>query len=293
MALEFIPTGGGLGADVKGLDVDNVSAAEASELRQAFLDYLLLRVRGTDLDDDRFLKFARVFGELELCPQAIFSGKGFIDGYPEISQVSNKKENGKNVGSLANSELVWHTDMSYIEEPPTASLLYALEVPASGSGNTGFLNMYTAYETLDPALKKTIQDKVIRHDERLNSSGVIRSGYSKDAVEDVTEMPGARHPIIRTHPETGRNALFLGRRTNSWVVGMPVDESDELLDALWAHATSHPEFTWTQQWQLGDLVLWDNRCAMHRRDAFDDSEVRHMHRTVIKGTKPFYRAEAA
>lgn len=292
MALEFIPTGGGLGADVKGLDVDNVSADDAQALRQAFLDFVLLRVRGTDLDDDRFLNFARVFGELELSPKTIFSGEGWIKEYPELSQVSNKKVNGENIGSLSNSELVWHTDMSYIETPPTASLLYALELPKSG-GDTGFLNMYTAYETLPADLKSAVDGRTIRHDERLNSSGVIRSGYSKDAVDDITEMPGARHPIIRTHPDTGRQALFLGRRTNSWVVDMPVDESEELLDRLWAHATGHPEFTWTQQWQIGDMVIWDNRCAMHRRDAFDDAEVRHMHRTVIKGDKPFYRAEAA
>ncbi|MBL25564.1 MAG: taurine catabolism dioxygenase TauD [Rhodospirillaceae bacterium] len=292
MALEFVPTGGGLGADIKGLDVDNVSESEADQLRQAFLDFLLLRVRDTDLDDDRFLRFARVFGELELSPKAIFDGKGWIEGYPELSQVSNKKVDGKNIGSLSNSELVWHTDMSYIEAPPTASLLYALEVPESG-GDTGFLNMYTAYETLPDDLKTAIQGKSVRHDERLNSSGVVRSGYSKDAVENVTEMPGARHPIIRTHPDTGRQALFLGRRQNSWVVDMPVDESDDLLDLLWAHATTNPAFTWAQQWKLGDVVIWDNRCTMHRRDAFDDSQVRHMHRTVIKGDKPFFRAEAA
>jgi taurine dioxygenase len=292
MAIELIPTGGGLGADVMGLDVDNVSNEDAAALRQAFLDYLVLRVRGTNLDDDRFLSFARVFGELELSPKAIFGGDGWIKGYPELSQVSNKKVNGENIGSLSNGELVWHTDMSYIDEPPTASLLYALELPSSG-GATGFSNMYTAYETLPDDLKNTVQGKIIRHDEVYNSSGVVRSGYSKDKVEDVTKMPGARHPIIRTHPDTGRQALFLGRRPNSWVVGMPADESEDLLDALWAHATSHPEFTWTQDWQLGDLIIWDNRCAMHRRDPFDDSEVRHMHRTVIKGDRPFYKSEAA
>lgn len=292
MTLEFIPTDGGLGADVKGLDVDNVSEADADALRQGFLDHLLLRVRGTELDDDRFLAFARVFGELELSPKTIFSGEGWIKDYPELSQVSNKKVDGKVIGSLSNSELVWHTDMSYIDIPPTASLLYALELPKTG-GDTGFLNMYAALETLPGELRAAIDGKVVRHDERLNSSGVVRAGYSNDEIDDVTEMPGARHPIIRTHPETGRQALFLGRRQNGWIVDMPVDESDELLDRLWAHATGDLSFTWTQKWQLGDMVIWDNRCTMHRRDAFDDSEVRHMHRTVIKGDKPYYRAEAA
>jgi len=182
--------------------------------------------------------------------------------------------------------------MSYIESPPTASLLYALELPSSG-GNTSFLNMYSAYETLPGDLKKIAESGVIRHDERYNSSGVVRSGYSKEKVEDLTLAPGACHPIVRTHPESGRQALFLGRRPNSWIVGMPVDESEDALDALWAHATANPNFTWTQNWQLGDVIIWDNRCAMHKRDSFDDAEVRHMHRTVIKGDKPFYRPATA
>ena len=292
MTLEFKPTSSALGADVQGLDVNNVSADDGARLRQAFLDFLVLRLRGTDLNDDRFLNFARVFGDLELSPKAMFDGKGWIKGCPELSQVSNKKVDGKNIGSLSNVELVWHTDMSYIETPPTASLLYALELPNSG-GDTSFLNMYSAYETLPDDLKKIAEGGTIRHDERYNSSGVVRSGYSKENVEDLTQAPGAHHPIVRTHPESGRQALFLGRRPNSWVVGMPVDESEDALDALWAHATTNSDFTWTQDWQLGDVIIWDNRCSMHKRDAFDDAEVRHMHRTVIKGDKPFYQPAAA
>lgn len=292
MTLEFKATSSALGADVMGLDVNNVSVDDAARLRQGFLEFLVLRLRGTDLDDGRFLNFARVFGELELSPKAIFDGEGWIKGHPELSQVSNKKVAGKNIGSLSNVELVWHTDMSYIESPPTASLLYALELPSSG-GNTSFLNMYSAYETLPGDLKKIAESGSIRHDERYNSSGVVRSGYSKEKVEDLTLAPGACHPIVRTHPESGRQALFLGRRPNSWIVGMPVDESEDALDALWAHATANPNFTWTQNWQLGDVIIWDNRCAMHKRDSFDDAEVRHMHRTVIKGDKPFYRPATA
>ena len=153
MTLEFKATSSALGADVMGLDVNNVSVDDAARLRQGFLEFLVLRLRGTDLDDGRFLNFARVFGELELSPKAIFDGEGWIKGHPELSQVSNKKVAGKNIGSLSNVELVWHTDMSYIESPPTASLLYALELPSSG-GNTSFLNMYSAYETLPGDLKK-------------------------------------------------------------------------------------------------------------------------------------------
>ena len=141
---EFKPMGAALGADVLGLDVNNVSADDAVRLRQGFLDFLVLRLRGTDLDDGRFLNFARVLVSWNYRQRLFLMAKGG-SGSSELSQVSNKKVAGKNIGSLSNVELVWHTDMSYIETPPTASLLYALELPSSG-GDTSFLNMYSAYE---------------------------------------------------------------------------------------------------------------------------------------------------
>ena len=122
-------------------------------------------------------------------------------------------------------------------------------------------------------------------DYTLTSAGTLRKGF--EPVIDVTKAPGARHPMVRTHPETGRNSLFLGRRTNGYVSGLPVDESEELLDYLWAHAIQ-PKFAWHHKWAIGDLVMWDNRCAMHRRNPFDDTERRVMHRTQIQGDRPYY-----
>ena len=122
-----------------------------------------------------------------------------------------------------------------------------------------------------------------RHDASRNSAGELRRGFVD--APDPTQVVGAEHPIVRTHPATGKKALFLGRRRNAYIPGLPLAESEALLDALWAHCTK-PEFAWYQQWRAGDLILWDNRCVMHRRDAFDPATRRVMHRTQIKGDRP-------
>jgi taurine dioxygenase len=147
--------------------------------------------------------------------------------------------------------------------------------------------MYAAFETLASDLKRAIIGKSCKHDSSRNSVGDLRKGF-KD-VTDPREAPGAVHPIVRTHPATRRNALFLGRRRNAYIMGLPLAESEELLNQLWAHA-SNPAFAWYQTWEVGDLVMWDNRCTMHRRDAFDPNTRRLMHRTQIKGDKPFFDA---
>jgi taurine dioxygenase len=169
--------------------------------------------------------------------------------------------------------------MSYNPLPPRASLLYALEVPADG-GNTGFLNMYSAYETLPESVKRAVEGKTCIHDSSRNSAGELRQGFQRTL--DVRQTPGAVHPLVRRHPVTGRKALFLGRRPGAYIDGLSVEESEKLLDAVWAHATQEC-FAWYQKWRIGDLVMWDNRCVMHRRDAFDESLRRLMHRTQIVG----------
>ena len=193
--------------------------------------------------------------------------------------ISSVKKNGKAIGGLGSYELVWHTDMSYNDLPPRASLLYALEVPPDG-GNTGYLNMNAAYDTLPADLKRAIEGRTCIHDSSRNSAGELRQGFQR--TTDVTRTPGAVHPLVRLHPVTRRKSLFLGRRPGAYIHGLSVEESEKLLDAVWAHATK-PEFAWYQKWRIGDLVLWDNRCVMHRRDAFDESLRRLMHRTQIVG----------
>jgi taurine dioxygenase len=206
-----------------------------------------------------------------------------------VTVISNVVQNGKPIGDLGNAEALWHTDMSYNEVPPMASALYALEIPPSG-GETGFCNMYLAYETLPAALKRRVEGLQCKHDSSRNSTGGLRRGQPE--VTTPRDAPGAVHPIVRTHPVTGRNALFLGRRLNGYIMGLAPQESEALLDEIWAHSTK-PELTWYQEWQLGDLILWDNRCVMHRRNAFDGAQRRIMHRTQLAGDKPVYvRAQA-
>jgi taurine dioxygenase len=173
--------------------------------------------------------------------------------------------------------------MSYNDVPPMASALHAREVPPAG-GDTGFANMYRAYETLPADLKARVAGLTCKHDASRNSVGELRRGFADNA--DPRETQGAVHPIVRTHPVTRRKALFLGRRRSAYITGLSLADSESVLDQLWAHATQ-PALCWFQQWRVGDLVLWDNRCVMHRRDAFDDGARRVMHRTQMCGDRPF------
>jgi taurine dioxygenase len=188
-------------------------------------------------------------------------------------------ENGKPIGNLGDGEAVWHADMTYVDVPPKAAMLHALEVPPSG-GNTYFADMFAAYAALPADLRQAAEGKVAVHDGSRNSAGFLRKGYKE--VTDVRATVGARHPLVRTDAKSGRKALFLGRRPNAYVVGLEVAESEALLDALWAHATQ-PRFAMCHEWQAGDLLMWNNLAVLHRRDPFDPAARRVMHRTQIKG----------
>jgi taurine dioxygenase len=287
------PTGAALGADIEGVDLSGELSAKTIEaIKNAWFEHLVLRFRRQTLTDDQLMRFSAHFGELDWAPIAAAQVKiagedryvqSAREGKRYVSIISNVIENGKAIGGLGAYESIWHTDMSYNPEPPCASALYALEIPPAG-GDTGFANMYAAYETLPDALRRQVEGLVCRHDASRNSAGELRRGFKE--VTDPRETPGADHPIVRTHPVTGRKALFLGRRRNAYIQGLALAESEKLLDALWAHATQ-PQFSWYQHWQLGDLMLWDNRCAMHRRDAFDANARRVMHRTQMKGDRPY------
>src|SRR6266481_7412909 len=287
------PTGAALGADVEGIDLSaKLSPDSVDAIKEAWGDHLVLRFRGQRLEDDQLMRFSAHFGELDLAPVIAAARVKTADGTEVeaveegtryVSVISNIIENGKAIGALGAYESIWHTDMSYNPEPPCASALYALEVPPSG-GDTGFANMYLAYETLPEELRRRVEGRLCRHDASRNSAGELRRGFPE--VSDPRHAPGADHPIIRTHPVTGRKAIFLGRRHNAYIKGLQLEESEQLLDALWEHAT-RSELTWYQQWRVGDLVLWDNRCVMHRRDEFDPNSRRLMHRSQIKGDRPF------
>ena len=278
------PSGRALGADIEGADLSKLSDADFAVIRQAWLDHLVVRLRGVDIDDHAHVALARRFGLLDFNPGTRLTGKVYVPGIPEIVKISNILEDGKPVGELGAGEADWHTDMCFVEAPPSASLLRSLEIPSEG-GDTSYLNMEAAYSALPDALKAEVEGRSIKHDAVYVSSGKQRPGTVAPASGDIRDIAGAVHPIVRTHPETGRRSLYLGKRFNAYVMGLEVAESERLVDALWTHVMGG-DFTWTQQWRLGDMLIWDNRATMHRREAFDSGARRLLHRCVVKGEKP-------
>jgi taurine dioxygenase len=272
-----------LGAEIDGIDVSKpLPQADIDAIEAAWRERLVVVFHGQSLSDPQLIAFSRNFGELDP-PGPNPYGKPFNTAYPELNVISNVVENGKPIGNLGDGEAVWHADMTYVDVPPKAAMLHALEVPPpEAGGNTYFANMFEAYETLPADIKKAADGGIAVHDASRNSAGLLRKGYKE--ITDVRETPGAHHPLVRTDPESGRKALFLGRRPNAYVLGLEVVESEALLDALWAHATQ-PRFVMCHQWKVGDLLMWNNLSVLHRRDPFDPRTRRVMHRSQIKGNE--------
>ena len=281
MAVQIKNLNAALGAEVAGVDLSkSLPQADIDAIAAAWRERLVVVFHGQNLSDPQLIAFSRNFGELDP-PGPNPYGEPVNKAHPELNVISNVVENGKPIGNLGDGEAVWHADMTYVEVPAKAALLHALEVPPpEAGGNTYFANMFRAYETLPAELKKAVEGKIAVHDASRNSAGMLRKGYKE--VTDVRETVGARHPLVRTEPKTGRKALFLGRRPNAYVLGISVAESEALLDALWAHATQS-RFTMCHQWQVGDLLMWNNLSVLHRRDPFDPKSRRIMHRSQIKG----------
>ena len=276
--LRIEPLSEALGGDVADIDLAGMDDTLFAAIHAAFLRHQVLRFRDQRLTTAELVAFSRRFGVLDEAPPNE-NGQRCVEGFPEVLVISNVVENGREVGSLGAGEAVWHTDMSYLPVPPMASVLYAREVPPAG-GDTGFMDMYAPLDDLPADLRRAAGRHAVKHDATTNSAGYLRVGAEADV--DVTRSPGHVHPLVRRHPETGREALYLGRRHRAWVVGLPVAESEALLDALWTQV-DQPRYRWTQHWRVGDVVMWDNRCTMHRRDAFDPHARRVMHRTQIRG----------
>jgi taurine dioxygenase len=270
-----------LGAEISGVDVSEpLPMADIDAIEEAWRERLVVVFRDQTLSDPELIAFSKNFGELDP-PGPNPQGKPYLKDHPELNVISNVKEKGEPIGGLGDGEAVWHADMTYVDVPPKAAMLHALEVPPSeAGGNTYFANMFAAYETLPQELKTAVERKVSVHDASRNSAGFLRRGYKE--VTDVRQTVGAHHPLVRTDPRTGRKALFLGRRPNAYVLGLSVPESEALLDALWAHATQ-PRFAVCHRWKVGDLLMWNNLSVLHRRDPFDPKTRRLMHRSQIKG----------
>jgi taurine dioxygenase len=268
---------------VTGIDVAKaVSQVDIDDIEAAWRERLVVVFHGQTLSDPELIAFSKNFGELDP-PGPNPYGEPFNKEHPELNVISNVKENGKPIGNLGDGEAVWHADMTYVDVPPKAALLHALEVPpAEAGGNTYFANMFAAYEALPAELKKAAAGRIAVHDASRNSAGMLRKGYTE--VVDVRQTVGAHHPLVRTDPKIGRRALFLGRRPKAYVLGLTVLESEALLDALWDHATQ-PRFAMCHQWQVGDLLMWNNLAVLHRRDPFDPKTRRVMHRSQIRGNE--------
>lgn len=280
MPITVRPLSYALGAEIQGVDLAQpLSNSEFDQIHRTFLESGILLFRKQKITREQHIAFSRRFGELDPPPNQE-RGKISPPGYPDIYVVSNVLDTkGEPIGALGAGEAVWHTDMSYLDTPPDASMLFALEIPPSG-GNTWFCGMQAACDALPAGLRGKIEGRRIKHDGTYNSGGYLRQGVT--ATDDPVAAPGAWHPAILKHPANGRATLYLGRRRNSYVEGYTREESDAVLEALWTHVTQ-PQFLYEHRWRLGDLVMWDNRSTMHRRDPFDGAARRVMHRTQIKG----------
>lgn len=294
-ALQIIPTGAALGAEVRGVDLSKpVPDALAQALRTAWSEHLVLLFRDQEMASDQYLRAASVFGHPQVgAARAYFNKAGKIDTLhtlpeAEITILSNLGADGapvKENAGLGSLEVVWHSDNSYIEQPPAGSTLYAREIPDDGTGKTSFNNQYLAYEELPDALRSAIEGRSSKQDASRNSAGVLRPGVKKP--EGPEDVPGPMHPLVRVHPTTTRKALYLGRR-RSWpsqfIEGVSQEESEAVLDQLWAHATQD-KYAWTHIWRVGDMLVWDNRSAMHYREPVNSSQRRVMWRSQFEGER--------
>jgi taurine dioxygenase len=283
-ALLTIRPTGAVGAEVQGIDLAALTESQVDAIKRAWYRHDVLVFRGQRLTDDDLLSFSRHFGELDPPPNQ-GTGRKSPSGYPDIYVVSNVlDEKGEPIGALGDGEALWHTDMSYAPRPPDASMLYSLEIPAVG-GDTWFCSMKAALAKLPRPLLERIGGLDLKHDGTYDSGGYVRKGLAPS--DDPRTSVGTPHPIVIEHPVSGDRALYLGRRRNAYIMGLELGESERLLDQLWSYVETA---IYKHKWALGDLVLWDNRSTMHRRDAFNPTSRRIMHRTQIKGSSAPVRA---
>lgn len=292
--INVVPAKAALGAEVEGVDLTNIDDATFRQLHDIWLDHLLLVFRGQKFTAQDLVTLVKRFGTpvtssgLHKRGLEERTANKVFNLPPEVTVVTNVRENGKPVGILGDGEVVWHSDFSFKEAPTAARMLLGVEIPPAG-GATYFSNCYAAYDALSPAMKKRIAGMTIKQANIVDTAMQIRPGASLDM--DVREVPGPSHPIISTHPETGRNMIFLGRRHSAYVNGCTLEESEALLNELWAHTTDS-RFVYEHHWQVGDVVVWDNRATLHRRDAFNSESRRVLYAAQVEGHRPFEANDA-
>lgn len=275
---------GGLGAEIRGVDLGkDLSNATFAGIHDAFLAHSVLVFREQKIDPDHLADFSRRFGPLEEHVIKQFS----LKENPNVFIVSNVKEKGKPIGAIRAGQY-WHSDGSYQEKPALASLLYALDVPSYG-GDTMFTSMYAAYQELSEPMKRFLEGLRAVHD-YTNAWDTFFSRFPDErpplTEEQRAKVPPVEHPVIRTHPESGRKALFVNPGFTRRIVGLAPDESRAILDFLFRHSVQ-PHFIYRHHWAPGDLVMWDNRATWHLAVAdYDMEERRHMYRTSVMGDRP-------
>jgi taurine dioxygenase len=274
-ALKVEPVAGALGAEIHGVDLSKDLPSETTAaIRRAWLEHLVIFFRDQPLPPARFLAFARAFGEPIEYPFV----KG-LDDFPEIIPVLKLEHERVNFGG------VWHSDTTYLDVPPMASMLVAREVPPAG-GDTLFANMYLAYDTLSDGMKRLLQGlRAVASSSKADASRTREDRLKDSARADAREEYVATHPVVRVHPETGRRALYVNVAHTVRFEGMTVEESTPILEYLFRHLV-RPELTCRLRWQPGSIAFWDNRCTQH--NAINDyaGHRRSMHRITLAGDKP-------
>lgn len=268
------PLSAALGLEILDVDLsDPLPPAVIAQLREAWYEGLILLLRDQTLAEEDQVRFAECFGPPAKTINVNNTGK-----HPAVMLISNIRKDGKPIGALPDGEMQFHTDQCYIEKPAAASMLYAIEVPSVG-GNTMFANAYLAYETLPAEIKRRIEGRKAVNAYDYENASTLRGTRLREGV------PQYSHPLVRTHPATGRKALYVNRLMTIAIEDLPQAQSDELLNLLFDHQEQR-RFVYEHVWRVGDILMWDNRCTLHARTDFSSAERRLMRRITILGEKP-------
>jgi len=268
------PLSSALGAEIAGVDLSKPIGAELfARIQDCWHQNLVVLFRDQHLSEDDQVRFAERFG-----PLAVSHTRRYTTANPAVMLISNIRENGKQIGALPDGEMHFHSDQCYQEKPAMASMLYAIEIPCAG-GNTLFANAYAAYETLSDDIKRRLDGRKALHAYDYDTASMKRGTKIKEGV------PHFAHPAVRTHPATGRKALYVNRLMTVAIEGLPETESDALLNFLFEHQ-ENPAFIYEHVWRVNDLLMWDNRCALHARSDFSSGERRLMRRVTVLGERP-------
>lgn len=276
--MEIVPLSDAIGAEIRGVDLSQpLDGATIGAIRNAWHEHIVLVFHGQKLDVEHHKAFAGLFGEVgkHMRPKAIRNEAAELG--PNVMLVSNIRENGKPIGSLPDGEMMFHSDTPYRERPDKATTLYAIEIPSTG-GNTIFANCYLAAETLPDDVKRTLAGRKAMH--------VFEYGaVTKDGRFDRTGAPHFAQPVFRRHPVTGKTALYVSELMTEEIIGLPEDESREILAFLFEHQAQE-KFQYEHVWTPDDLAMWDNRCSIHARTDFRETERRKLRRMTIIDENP-------